>query len=486
MARLRRADCSAAGIRRVGRGRGFSYEEVDGTTISDREVIDRINELAIPPAWREVWICPHPNGHIQATGIDAAGRKQYLYHPQWRENRDREKFAEMERFAKSLPAMREQTEADLGRRGLVRERVLGCAVRLLDLGFFRIGSERYTEENETFGLSTLRRKHVEVSAGVASFHYKAKGSLDHNQEIADPVIVPTIKALKDRDGGGYELLAYREGRSGWADVKAAEINEYLKAVTGGDYSAKDFRTWNATVLAAVELAANGTEAKTEAARSAPPRRPPSGSPPTSRTPRRCVARPTSTRASSTATTRVRRSGTRCGGWWLGRTPASSSTASESSAPSCGCWATSRRCVTGRARPAAPRARKVHTGGIEPGERAKTRSSGAKSPTQGNRACCCAVFDVAGRRRRASSGLRRSPRPPSPNPGAPAPSRGPTRPAPPRAGVRSRGSRRRRRRSGATRPDLVPRPHLRRAARRPAPSSPPRPPRRSPPPRARPR
>jgi DNA topoisomerase I len=266
MPRLRRVDCSAAGIRRVRRGRGFSYEEADGETIQDREVLERIRELAIPPAWKDVWICPHPNGHIQATGIDAAGRKQYLYHRQWREDRDREKFDEMERFARALPRMRERTEADLARRGLVRDRVLACAVRLLDLGFFRIGSERYTEENETFGLSTLRRKHVTVSGGVATFAYKAKGSIDHDQEITDPQVVPTIKALKDRDGGGYELLAYREGRSGWADVKADEINEYLKESTAGDYSAKDFRTWNATVLAAVDLAQHGHDAETESAR----------------------------------------------------------------------------------------------------------------------------------------------------------------------------------------------------------------------------
>jgi DNA topoisomerase IB len=265
MPRLRRVDCSSAGIRRVRRGRGFSYQEADGTTIVDREVIERIKELAIPPAWKEVWICPHPNGHIQATGVDAAGRKQYLYHPQWRENRDREKFAEMERFARALPAMRERTGADLDKRGLVRERVLGCAVRLLDLGFFRIGSERYTEENETFGLATLRRRHVEVKGGVAVFDYTAKGAQRIAQEIADPTIVPTLRSLKHRKGGGYELLAYRT-RAGWSDVKAAEINEYLKQVTGGDYSAKDFRTWNATVLAAAELATNGTDATTKAAR----------------------------------------------------------------------------------------------------------------------------------------------------------------------------------------------------------------------------
>src|SRR3954471_7417621 len=194
MPRLRRVDCSLTGIRRVRRGRGFSYEEANGETIVDREVVERIKDLAIPPAWQDVWICPYPNGHIQATGIDAAGRKQYLYHPQWRENRDREKFEGMERFAKALPAMRERTEADIRRRGLVRERVLGTAIRLLDVGFFRIGSERYAEENETFGLATLRRKHVAFQNGTAIFHYRAKGALDHNQEIADPLVVPTIKA----------------------------------------------------------------------------------------------------------------------------------------------------------------------------------------------------------------------------------------------------------------------------------------------------
>ena len=267
MARLRRVDCSSAGIRRVGRGRGFSYEEADGTTIRDREMLERIRELAIPPAWNEVWICPHPNGHIQATGVDAAGRKQYLYHRQWRLARDREKFADMEQFARALPAMRDRTGEDLARRGLVRERVLACSVRLLDLGFFRIGSERYTEEHETYGLATLRRKHLTIERGVAEFHYKAKNSKDHRQQIADPVIVPTLRALKERRGGGQELLAYRRGRDRWDDVTAGEVNEYLKQVTGGDWTAKDFRTWNATVLAAVELAGEqAAAARTKTAR----------------------------------------------------------------------------------------------------------------------------------------------------------------------------------------------------------------------------
>jgi DNA topoisomerase IB len=265
MPRLRRVDCSSPGIRRKRRGRGFSYEEEDGTRISDREVLDRISELVIPPAWERVWICPSPNGHIQATGYDEAGRKQYLYHPTWRESRDREKYAEMEAFAKALPAMRRKTDEDLARRRLDRDRVLACAVRLLDLGFFRIGSERYTEENETYGLATLRKKHVQVRGGVAFFDFKAKGSKDHQQEIASPLIVPTIRALHKREGGGYELLAYRKGSS-WVDVRAADINEYLKVMMRGDYSAKDFRTWNATVLAAADLAENGHDATTKSAR----------------------------------------------------------------------------------------------------------------------------------------------------------------------------------------------------------------------------
>ena len=265
MTRLRRVDCTGPGIRRVRHARGFRYLEEDGTPIEDREVVERIRELAIPPAWEEVWICVHPRGHIQATGEDQAGRKQYLYHPAWREHRDREKYAAMERFARALPRMRAQTDKDLGRRGLVRERVLACSVRLLDLGFFRIGSERYAAENETYGLATLRKRHVRIERGVALFDYRAKGAKRHRQEIADPAIVPTVRALRTRDGGGYELLAYREGR-GWVDVRAAEINEYLKHVMGGDYTAKDFRTWNATVLTAVELAANGQDASTRAAR----------------------------------------------------------------------------------------------------------------------------------------------------------------------------------------------------------------------------
>jgi DNA topoisomerase IB len=265
MPRFRRVDCSSPGIRRVRRGGGFSYHEESGTRIEDRETLERVGELAIPPAWKDVWICADPRGHIQATGIDAAGRKQYLYHPDWRVNRDREKFARMERFAKALPPMRELTGAELARRGLVRERVLACSIRLLDLGFFRIGSERYADENETFGLATLRRSHMRIERGAAVFDYRAKGAKRHRQTIADPAIVPTLRSLKQRRSRHPDLLAYRAGRT-WVDVRAEHINEYLKEAMGGDYSAKDFRTWNATVLAAVELATNWAEAETKTAR----------------------------------------------------------------------------------------------------------------------------------------------------------------------------------------------------------------------------
>jgi DNA topoisomerase-1 len=268
MPRLRRADCSGPGIRRLRRGRGFSYEEEDGERIVDREVLERIRELAIPPAWQKVWICPDPGGHIQATGIDAAGRKQYLYHQQWRQNRDRAKFGDMERFAQSLPAMRDRVVEDLARRGLVRERVLACATRLLDLGFFRVGSERYAAQNETFGLATLRKRHLRFERGNAVFDYTAKGAKRHVQTIADPLVLPTLRALKRRNGGGHELLAYRNGRNGrgWTDVRSQEINEYLRTVTGGDFTAKDFRTWNATVLAAVQIATLGEDASSKTAR----------------------------------------------------------------------------------------------------------------------------------------------------------------------------------------------------------------------------
>jgi DNA topoisomerase I len=253
MPRLRRVDCSAPGIRRVRRGRGWSYAHADGSPIDDPEELERIRGLAIPPAWKDVWICLSANGHIQATGYDDAGRKQYLYHQHWREAQDRAKFRRMEEFAESLPSVRERVERDLRKREVVRERALACAVRLLDLGFFRIGGEEYAAGNESFGLATLRKEHLRFERGTAVFDYPAKSGQRRVQKISDTRVLPTLRILKRRRAGSPELLAYRNGRS-WVDVRSEDINDYLKLVAGAEYSAKDFRTWNATVLAAVALA----------------------------------------------------------------------------------------------------------------------------------------------------------------------------------------------------------------------------------------
>jgi DNA topoisomerase-1 len=175
MARLRKVDCSGPGIRRRRRGKGFEYLDDDGKRVTEPSVLERIRELAIPPAWEEVWICPYPMGHIQATGTDAAGRKQYRYHDKWRERRDAEKFEEMIDFARALSRMRERVAKDIARKGMPREKVLACAMRLLDRGFFRIGSENYAEENDTYGIATMGKRHVKISGDQVTFDYEAKG-----------------------------------------------------------------------------------------------------------------------------------------------------------------------------------------------------------------------------------------------------------------------------------------------------------------------
>jgi DNA topoisomerase-1 len=265
MARLRRVDCSGTGIARRRRGRGFEYLDEDGRRIEEPTVLERIRALAIPPAWHDVWICPYPNGHIQATGIDAAGRKQYRYHDRWRERRDAEKFASMVRFARALPKVRRRVTRDLARDGMPREKALACAVRLLDRGFFRIGSEDYAEENDTYGIATMQRRHVTVLGDEVSFDYEAKGGQRRLQTIGDPQVADVVRALRRRRGGGEELLGYRVGRR-WVDVKSADINEYVKAAAGEEFSAKDFRTWSGTVLAAVALAVSGNAPRTQSSR----------------------------------------------------------------------------------------------------------------------------------------------------------------------------------------------------------------------------
>jgi DNA topoisomerase-1 len=265
MARLKRVDVSGPGIRRRRRGKGFEYLDEDGRRVTEPSVIERIRELAIPPAWEDVWICPYPMGHIQATGTDAAGRKQYRYHDLWRERRDREKFDEMVDFARSLPRLRKRVGSDLALEGMPREKALACATRLLDLGFFRIGSEDYAEENDTYGLATMKKRHVTVDGSEVTFDYEAKGGQRRVQAIGDEQVAEIVGTLKRRRGGVDELLAFREGRR-WTDVRSADINAYVKEATGGDFSAKDFRTWSGTVLAAVALSVSGLAATSKTAR----------------------------------------------------------------------------------------------------------------------------------------------------------------------------------------------------------------------------
>lgn len=244
---------SASGFSRRRRGRGFTYLDERGKPIIDPQTVERIRKLAIPPAWVEVWICRDPWGHLQASGVDAAGRRQYLYHERWRRWRDRQKFRKMHDFARSLGELRSRVSQDIGRDGLPRERVLACAVRLLDLGLFRIGSESYADRNGSFGLATLRKRHVRLTGDEALFDYTAKGGKRRVQSIRDLEARRVLRQLKGRRSGGQELLAYRNGE-GWKDVRSSDINEYIKEATGGPYSAKDFRTWHGTVLAAVALA----------------------------------------------------------------------------------------------------------------------------------------------------------------------------------------------------------------------------------------
>jgi DNA topoisomerase-1 len=236
------------------RGRGFSYTYPGGQPVTDPEILDRIRRLAVPPAWVDVWICPWPNGHIQALGTDAAGRRQYRYHDDWRVRRDREKFDRVLAFAAVLPELRQVVEHDLASEGLGRDRVLAATVRLLDIGLFRIGGEEYAEEHDTFGVASLRKEHVAVRGATMTFDYPAKGSIDRQLVVDDADAADVVGALRRRRCTDPNLFAYKDGRR-WVGVHAHDVNAYIKAAAGADYSAKDFRTWSATVLAAATLAA---------------------------------------------------------------------------------------------------------------------------------------------------------------------------------------------------------------------------------------
>jgi DNA topoisomerase I len=267
MPRLRRVDCSMPGIARRRAGRGFYYVDAEGSRVRDPDILDRIRALVIPPAWRDVWICPVANGHIQAVGTDARGRRQYRYHDTWRAKRDREKFDHMLEFAAALPRLRRHCQRALaGDDGLGRERVLAAAVRLLDLGFFRIGTEDYADDNQSYGLATIEKRHVRVGGDVVAFDYPAKSGQRRIQTVVDPLVADVVGQLRRRRSGGPRLLAARDPASRrWKGIASDEINAQIKSVTGGDFTSKDFRTWSATVLAAVALAVS-TGAGTPAAR----------------------------------------------------------------------------------------------------------------------------------------------------------------------------------------------------------------------------
>lgn len=250
--RLRRSTVGAGGFRRVGRGRGFSY--TDGPRpVEDPEVLARIKELAIPPAWRNVWICPHANGHIQAVGTDAAGRKQYLYHPQWQAERAEEKYDRVLSLAKILPQWRADILTDLRCRGLKRDRVLAVAQQLIDRGYFRAGGEEYAQENGSFGLATLLRDHVRIRSGCVDFDYPAKSGVRRTVSVDDALVVRAVRSLLRAPTDILRLLVYRTPE-GWSEVRADDLNERSRELTDEQFSVKDLRTWHGTVLAAERFA----------------------------------------------------------------------------------------------------------------------------------------------------------------------------------------------------------------------------------------
>ncbi len=248
MARLRRSNLRKPGFRRQRSGRGWRFFDTDGGPLRDPEEVERIKGLAIPPAWQEVWICPFANGHIQAVGTDAAGRRQYLYHEQWRKKRDEEKHQRVLRLASELPKFRVVIDEDLCSRGLTERRVLAGALRMLDRGVFRTGGEEYAEESR--GVATLLVGDVQVRKGEIHFDYIAKGGIQRRLRIRDDRLAPLVTALRRGRSPEDRLFVYRDGTS-TCEVRAEDINRRLQEIVGPDYTAKDLRTWHATVLAAV-------------------------------------------------------------------------------------------------------------------------------------------------------------------------------------------------------------------------------------------
>jgi DNA topoisomerase-1 len=246
-------DETMAGIRRVGRRNRFRYVSADGRTISDRATIQRIRALAIPPAWTAVWICPNPLGHIQATGRDARGRKQYRYHARWREVRDEVKYGRLIAFAEALPRIRARTAADVKRTGLPREKVLAVVVQLLEKTLIRVGNDEYARDNHSFGLTTMRDQHAKIAGSKVRFEFRGKSGIRHAVDLDDRRLAKIVKACRDLPG--YELFQYVDADGERQVVDSSDVNAYLREIAGEDFTAKDFRTWAGTVLAAGALAA---------------------------------------------------------------------------------------------------------------------------------------------------------------------------------------------------------------------------------------
>jgi DNA topoisomerase I len=263
---LVRSDPHSPGITRARTGDGFSYRDPSGADITDPATLLRIRALALPPAWTAVWISPDPLGHIQATGVDSRGRTQYRYHQLWREQRDAQKFAHMLRFADALPALRTATVHDLSRRALDRGRVVASAVRLIDLGLFRIGGERYAELDHHYGAATLEKRHVSVRRDGIVFDYVAKEGKRRAITVTDPAVRSTVRTLVRTDNGLDALFSWPEGGT-WRPLHSHDVNAYIADNAGGHFTAKEFRTWNATVLMALLLANAGPSATPRRARS---------------------------------------------------------------------------------------------------------------------------------------------------------------------------------------------------------------------------
>jgi DNA topoisomerase IB len=264
MPRLRRTFPDQPGWTRRRSGKGFTYLDEHGNRL-DAEQVQRCKDLVIPPAWTDVWITPHPNGHLQAVGTDDAGRKQYLYHPQWRASRDAAKFDRILVFGKALSKARERVLADIGSEGMTLERACAVAVRLLDLGYFRIGNDVYTDTNGSFGLTTMLREHVSRTKDGLRFTFTGKSGIEHDITIDDTSAIEALDVMRRRRGGGDRLLAWKDGRH-WKDLSSSDVNDYIRTCFGIEATAKDFRTWHATVIAANALAQTDEPGQTKASR----------------------------------------------------------------------------------------------------------------------------------------------------------------------------------------------------------------------------